>query len=154
MIPREMLEQKILEQQDMLYRISISMLKNEADAKDAVHDAILIAYEKIGSLKKPEAFSSWLCRILIRCCYRILRQRSRFVDAESIPSPATSPDTVYKSVEIGQMIESLPPKLRAVFLLYHVEGYSIKEIQSILHIPEGTVKSRLHLARKALKEVL
>lgn len=152
MTSREFLEQNIPKQESMLYRISISMLKNEADAKDAVQDAILIAFEKIGTLKNPEAFSSWLCRILIRCCYRILRERGRFADGDNIPAPSTSPDAVYKSVEIGQMIESLSPKLRVPFLLYHVEGYSIKEIQKILRIPEGTVKNRLHTARKFLKE--
>ena len=51
------------------------------------------------------------------------------------------------------MFESLPPKIRTVFLLHDVEGYSVKEIKKILGIPEGTVKSRLNTGRERLKSL-
>ncbi|MBR2615555.1 MAG: RNA polymerase sigma factor [Clostridia bacterium] len=146
------LEEMVLAQEAMLYRISLSILKNKEDAKDAVHDAILIAYQKIGTLKREEAFSSWLCRILVRCCYRILRERHRFIDVgEEFPDVA-SPDNPCLNVEVNEMLSSLPPKIRTVFLLSYVEGYSIKEIHTILGIPEGTVKSRLNAGRKYLEK--
>ena len=148
----DQLEQKIREQEDMLYRISLSILKNKEDAKDAVHDAILISYEKIGTLKNEEAFSSWLCRILVRCCYQTLRERKRFVDTGDSFPDVKSCDNPCQSVEINEMLSSLPEKIRIVFLLYYVEGYSIREIHRILRIPEGTVKSRLNTGRKLLED--
>ena len=146
------LEERILEHEGLLYRISMSMLKNEADSQDAVQDAILIAFEKIDSLKNREAFASWLCRILIRCCYRTLRERKRFAEpAEGFPEAADR-NTPYLRIEIEEMMDSLPPKIRAVFLLHYVEGYSVEEIHSILRIPKGTVKSRLNTGRRLLRE--
>lgn len=83
-------ERLVLQNEQTLYRISISMLKNEADAQDAVHDAILKAYENLSSLKKEEYFSTWLTRILINCCNRQLKSRSRNADVrDTLPDVAS-----------------------------------------------------------------
>lgn len=139
---------------DTLYRVSMSMLRNEQDAMDAVHDAILSAYENRHKLRHEEYFATWLTRILINICKRQLKKRKHYADiGESIPDIA-SRDNPYISVEVGEAVDSLPPKLRLTVILYYIEDYSIKEIKSILHIPEGTVKSRLNTARKLLREKL
>ncbi|MCH5304714.1 MAG: sigma-70 family RNA polymerase sigma factor [Ruminococcus sp.] len=147
-------EKLVIKNEDTLYRVSMSMLKNEADAQDAVHDAILIAYTKLGSLKREEYFSSWITRILINCCKKQLKMKKRIVDiGDNLPDVA-SRDNPYISVEIGEAINSLPEKIRIAVILYYVEDYSVKEIKRILKIPEGTVKSRLSKGRQLLKEKL
>lgn len=154
MIDNHSFEMLVQAQTDTLYRVSMSMLKNEYDAQDAVHDAILIAYQERHKLREQQYFGTWLTRILINVCKKQLRQRKRRADiGDSLPDIA-SRDNPYLSVEIGEAIESLPEKIRLTVILFYVENYSIKEIKSILHIPEGTVKSRLNKGRSLLKEAL
>ena len=149
-----MFEKLVLQNEQKLYRISMSMLKNEADAQDAVHDAILKAYKNLGSLKKEEYFSTWLVRILINCCNKQLKENSRRFDiGDNLPDVA-SRDNPYLSVELGEAIDSLPPKIRITIILHYVEDYPIKDIKRILHIPEGTVNSRLNKGRLLLKQML
>ncbi len=151
---KEVFANKVLENEQSLYRVSMSMLRSEADAQDAVYDAILTAYEKINTLRNDDSFSSWLMQILVRNCYKTLKRRKRFEDSgEDLPEE-TSRDNPYINVEIGEAISSLSPKIRAVVLLYYVEDYSIKEIHRILNIPIGTVKSRLNKGRNQIKSFL
>lgn len=147
-------ERLVLESSDTLYRVSMSMLKNEADAQDAVHDAILTAYQKQNTLRREEFFKTWLVRILINVCNKQLRYNKRFKDiGDNLPDIA-SRDNPYTSVELGEAIDSLPEKIRLAVVLYYVEDYTIKEIHQALKIPEGTVKSRLNKGRKILREFL
>lgn len=141
-------------QTDTMYRVSMSMLKNEHDAQDAVHEAILLAYQNRTKLRHEEYFGTWLVRILINQCHKTLRQRKRYADiGDDLPDIA-SRDNPYISVEIGAAIDSLPEKIRTTVVLYYVEDYSVKEIKDILRIPEGTVKSRLSKGRELLREQL
>lgn len=144
----------VIAQTDTMYRISMSMLKNEHDAEDAVHDAILTAYQNRKKLRHEEYFGTWLIRILINRCNRILKQRKQSISiGEPLPDIAAR-DNPYLSVEIGDLIDSLPEKIRLTIILYYVEDYSVKEIKDILRIPEGTVKSRLNKGRNLLKTYL
>ena len=154
MIDNHSFEMLVQAQTDTLYRISMSMLKNEHDAQDAVHDSILIAYQERHKLREQQFFATWLTRILINVCKKQLRQRRRYADTGDALPDIASRDNPYLSVEIGEAIESLPEKIRLTVILFYVENYSIKEIKSILHIPEGTVKSRLNKGRSLLKEAL
>ncbi len=147
-------EKLVLQNEQKLYRISMSMLKNEADAQDAVHDAILKAYEKLGALRNEEYFSTWLMRILINCCNRQLKRKNRYADVgDNLPDVA-SRDNPYLSVEVGEALDSLPPKIRAAVLLFYVEDYTVGDVAKILRIPEGTVKSRLSKGREILRNKL
>ena len=147
-------ERLIFECEDTLYRVSMSLLKNEHDAQDAVHDAIIKAYENLHKLRREEFFKTWLVRITINECKRVLRQKSRFTDSCDVIFDVSSRDNPYVSLEIGEAIDSLPQKIRLVMIMYYVEDYSIKEIKQVLNIPEGTVKSRLNKGRALLKEKL
>jgi len=154
MLDNHSFELLVQAQTDTLYRVSMSMLHNEQDAQDAVHDAILIAYQCRHKLRQEQYFGTWLTRILINECKKQLKQRKRYSDiGDDLPDIA-SRDNPYLSVEISEAIGTLPPKIRIVIILYYVEDYSIKEIKSILKIPEGTVKSRLNTGRKLLRSVL
>ena len=147
-------EKLVLQNEQKLYRISMSMLKNEADSQDAVHDAILKAYQNLSSLRNEEYFSTWLVRILINCCNKKLKENSRRADiGDNLPDVA-SRDNPYLNIELGEAIDSLPPKIRITIILHYVEDYPVKDIKCILHIPEGTVKSRLNKGRLLLKQML
>ena len=150
----KLFEELVLKNENGLYRLSMSILKNYADAQDAVHDAILIAFEKRDALKNPDAFGPWLFRILVRVCYKELRRKRRFADIGDTFPDVPSRDNPYADVEMGALLDSLPVKIRTTVLLHYVEGYSVKEVAQILRIPEGTVKSRLSTGRALLKEKL
>ena len=137
----------VLESEKTLYRVSMSMLKNESDCEDAVQTAILKAYEKLSDLKHEEFFKTWLVRILINVCNRQLRFRSRHTELTE-DLPASDNDM---SNEVRDAVEKLPRKFRQVIVLYYIEEFSVKEIKQILKIPEGTVKSRLSKGRDLLR---
>lgn len=152
---KERFSELVLESETTLYRISMSMLRNETDCEDAVQTAILTAYEKLSSLKNEEYFRTWLVRILINVCNKQLRHRGRVIsmeDNDTIHEPSVpSPDG---NTEVRLALEELPEKFRQVVVLYYIEGFSVGDIKTILGIPEGTVKSRLSKGRELLKTKL
>ena len=124
---REEFTNLILDSEQTLYRVAMSMLRNEKDCEDAVQTAILTAYEKLGTLKQEQYFKTWLVRILINVCNKQLRSAA-------------------KTTELV--------KIRQVVVLYYIEQFTVKEIKQILKIPEGTVKSRLSKGRDLMKTYL
>lgn len=144
---RETFTDLILDSEPTLYRVSMSMLRNEKDCEDAVQTAILTAYEKLDTLKKQEYFKTWLVRILINACNRQLKQKRKQTELCEYPQTLVSAE----EVEVHLAIEKLPPKIRETVVLYYIEQFSVKEIKQILKIPEGTVKSRLSKGRQLLR---
>lgn len=138
----------ILENEEMMYKIAMSMLSNENDCEDAIQSAILTAYEKLSTLKHEEYFRTWLMRILINKCNKQLRQRKR--TAEITESQTASTSSV-EEVEVRTAVKALPLKIRQVIILYYSEQLTTKEISEILKIPKGTVLSRLDKGRKLLR---
>ncbi len=154
MIDNNSFEMLVKAQTDALYRISMTMLMNEHDAEDAVHEAIFAAYQNRSRLRHEEYFGTWLTRILIRECTKVLKARKRYADIGDTLPDIASRDNPFRSVEIAEAVDSLPPKIRVAVILFYAEDYSIKEIKDILRIPEGTVKSRLNKGRALLRESL
>ena len=147
---KERFTELVLSAEKTLYRVSMSMLHNESDCEDAVQTAILTAYEKLSDLKQEEYFKTWLVRILINACHRQLRFQKRHTElSEDIPAEENN-----VSFEVREAINKLPDKIRQAIVLYYIEEFSIKEIKTILHIPEGTIKSRLSKGRLLLKDIL
>lgn len=144
---REEFTKSILSCEEMLYRISMSMLKNEKDCEDAVQTAILKAYEKLSTLKNEEYFKTWLVRILINICNKQLKLRSKTVVTENYNQIGEPKE----DLELRMLVESLPIKIRQVVVLYYIEQFTTKEISGILKIPKGTVLSRLSKGRELLK---
>ncbi len=146
---KEKFAELVLESEKTLYRVSMSMLKNETDCEDAVQSAILAAYEKLDTLKKEEFFKTWLVRILINACNKQLRARTRTISlSEYTDTPVISHD---RDIDVKLALEQLPVKIREVIVLFYMEDFSVKEISCILKIPSGTVKSRLSKGRKLLE---
>lgn len=141
--------QKVLECEETLYRVSMSILKNEQDCEDAVQDTILAAYKNLSSLRQEEYFKTWLVRILYNNCNKQLKRRKRTVLTGELPEPANEEND--SAHEVRDALDSLPPKVRIVMVMHYIEGFSVKETKEILNIPEGTVKSRLSKGRNELK---
>lgn len=139
-------QNNVLEAETTMYRISMSMLQNEADCADAVSEAILKAYEKLPSLRNERYFKTWLIRILINECNKILRSKRRFAPLDEETGFCENDYS-----DLHEALNKLDTKLRLTVTLYYIEGYSVEEIKNILKIPVGTVKSRLARGRKLLK---
>lgn len=133
-----------------MYRIAISMLENEEDAADAIQETILKCWQKIGQLKNEEYFRTWLTRILINQCKDILKGRKKYICVEDIPE--TGYEDQYFANEWKTLLSSLSEKYRIVMELYYVDGFSTKEISSMLHITESNVRSRMKRGRKQLEQ--
>lgn len=133
----------------LLYHISRTMLRNGEDCADAVQEALFKAWQNRDKLRSMDAFRPWLTRILVNVCQDMLRRRARDNFAplpEDIPVPPPSHD----ALELEEALNSLTPEQRLAVVLHYLEGWSVKEIAEMHHIPSGTVKTRLMYARKRL----
>lgn len=145
---KEKFTSMVLGCEETLYRISVSMLKNERDAEDAVQTAILKAFEKLSTLKEEKYFKTWLVRILINVCNKQLKDSKKYVDNNCEINTSRVTDN---NLEVRVAVENLPLKIRQVVVLHYIEQFSTKEISSMLKIPKGTVLSRLSKGRELLK---
>lgn len=143
---------EVKQRERSLYRIAITYLRQEQDALDAVQDALVISWEKRHTLRQPAYFGTWLTRILINCCKQKLRARKPETPLYEADAPSV-PDSA-EDLALKMAIETLDLKYRVPLLLYHLDGYAIKEVAAILRLPQGTVKSRLARARLMLKQEL
>ena len=129
-----------------LYRTAYLYLGNEADAMEAVDEAVYQALRALKKLREAAFFETWLTRILINECARELRRRKRFT-GEAVFSESAGPD-VYDALPLKEAIRRLPEELRAVVVLRFFTGFSQAETAEALDVPQGTVATR---QRKALR---
>ena len=152
----------------MLYRIARSILRDDAEAEDALQDAYLAAYRNIAAFRGAAKLSTWLARIVINESYARLRKRKPGVvvpfDA-SAPSAeveaedeAERPDMAAMRAELRTLlvrkIDELPEQFRTVFVMRDVEELSVEETAVCLDLPEATVRTRAFRARALLRESL
>lgn len=130
-----------------MYRTALAILMNDEDAADAIQDTILICWEKIDTLRKPQYFKTWLTKILINNCCKIRKNTKNTGLLEEYEEPAVY--DVY-NLELKEALSSLDEKYRIVMTLFYSEGYRISEIAKILHIPKSTVQTRLKRGREKL----
>jgi len=138
----------LLQSEPMLYRIACPLLRQEEDRKDALQETALRAWQSRGKLREEKYFKTWITRILINVCHSIRRKNAKYVPADNLPERPAPPE---RDSELRVMLEALPEKNREALVLYYLEGMSVKEIAAVLRVPAGTVKYRLHQARKALQ---
>ncbi len=139
----------IVAMQETLYRVSYSILHRRCDQEDAVQEAIEKAWRQRGKLRKDDAMQQWVIRILIHECFAMLRRRKREMPMDTLPEREAPPDA---DIALHELFLSLEENLRLPAVLHYMEGYALKDIARMLHLPTGTVKSRLHRARKKMKE--
>ena len=156
-----------------LFRAARAIVRNDAEAEDVVQAAYVSAFTHLGEFRAEAGFSTWLTRIAINEAIGRLRRRRPTtgldqIDLESATSaqiiqfptlqPQTNPESEMTRQEIREFLElavdRLPPAFRAVFVLRDVEGLSVEETASFLSIKQETVRSRLHRARKLMREAI
>jgi RNA polymerase sigma-70 factor, ECF subfamily len=155
-----------------LYRIARGVLRNNADAEDAVQEAYVSAFTHLASYRGESSLSTWLSRIAMNEALGRLRGRRPTVDidtldaarsnAEIIPFPvSTSHDDPEKTMaqrQILQLVETatdgLPDVYRLVFVARVIEGMSVEDTAGLLGIKSETVKTRLHRARALVRDQL
>ena len=151
-----------------MHGIARAYFASEADAEDAVHDAFVKVFQSIGQLKADSRFAGWLTRIVVNTCIDILRSRS---DRVSLPAFASSvqvsprlgqerltPATLAKKTEEAELVKAavgcLPEGQRVVIMLRYAQDLSYEQIAAYLDIAESTLRTRVHRAKKALKDAL
>jgi len=163
--------QLILMYQAQAYNVAYRLLGDADAAADATQDAFLKAYRRLHQ-HRGGSFRSWLLRIVTNTCYDMLRKQARHPTQPLEPtsededpdhlhrwqSDAETPEEAALRQEINEAVQqglnTLSPEHRTIIVLSDIEGLSYEEISEILHIPVGTVKSRLSRARSRLRDYL
>lgn len=136
-----------------LFRVALSILNHNADAEDAVSTAMIRAFHKAGSISSDEKFNAWLMRILVRCCYDIIKQRKREIPTDNNQT-FDGPIIEHTDGTIWEYIRELPLSHQKVLVLFYYEGFKAHEIARILSLPLGTVLVHLSRGRSKLKECI
>ena len=155
-----------------LYRMARGILKNDSEAEDAVQEAYIRAFTHLESFRGDSSFSTWLSRIVINEALGRLRAQRPSVDldafeepravADIIPFPlAAKPDDPERTMAQRQLLQlveqatdNLPDVYRIVFTARVIEGMSVEETAEVLGLKPETVKTRLHRARRLVREQL
>lgn len=156
---------------DKVFQICYRMLGNRHEAEDIAQEAFIRAYVNIHSYDLNKKFSTWLYRIATNLSIDRIRKKKPdyYLDAElagsdgltmysQIAADAALPEDELETMELQELIQSeimkLPDKYRSVIVLKYIEEFSLKEISGILDLPVGTVKTRIHRGREALRNQL
>ena len=166
-------ETLIEKNQQIVYNISLKMLKNEQDAFDASQDALLKAFKYIPKFKGNSSFSTWIYKITVNTCLNYINKNKISSKNISLEQTVTQKDNetpiqfedkkqnVYKEVlenerkrVLYDALEELSPNQKQMIILRDIEGFSYEEIAQITNNNLGTVKSKISRARLKLKEIL
>ncbi|MDB5797330.1 MAG: putative polymerase sigma factor [Paucimonas sp.] len=156
-----------------LYRTARSILKDDAEAEDALQDAYLLAYRNLEKFRGDASLATWLTRIVVNESIARLRKTSRTATVIQLNGDATTdyepaeeamgqadsePEQSAQRAQVRSLIEkkidALPADFRTVFMLRALEEMSVEETAACLGIPEATVRSRYFRARGLLREAL
>lgn len=146
-----------------LYRLTVSVLRNDQDARDVMQESYLKSFEQLARFRGDAQFGTWLGRIALHAAWSLARQRSRWqsldaLDPHQDDNPLSTPDAVAGVSELRgallRAIDRLPDPLRIVFVARDVEEMSTRECAAYLEISEHNVKVRLHRARARLRQEL
>lgn len=151
-IEKEQFCQLVHAQQLPMYRYALGVLRNPADAEDAVGEAVLKAYAHLEQLKDPDRFKAWIMSILANEIRTMLSKKNRMELSEDMSKYEQS--APQKDKTLWYLVMDLPREFRDVVILFYYEGFRTKEIGRILKLSEGTVKSRLSRAREKLRTAL
>lgn len=134
-----------------LYRTAYLYLGSEADALEAVDEAVYQALRALRQLRQEEYFESWLTRILINACHKELRRRRWFSPGGEDCIPESAGADTYDGLPLKEAIRRLPEELRVVVILRYFTGYSLEETARSLGLPRGTVSTRQRRALQLLR---
>lgn len=135
-----------------LLRAARSMLP-AGDCEDAVQSVILTAWEKLPHLRDEDAFEAWLRQILINTCREMLRRKKQAAQAAASLA-AQRAERAPEDGMLREAMETMKPEEQKLLLMHHKQGYSLRELASMMEESEDVVKMRLYRARKRLRLIL
>lgn len=160
---------------DKAYGAALHMTRHRADAEDLVSEATLFAYRAFDSFQQGTNFKAWFFRILTNCFYSryrktrheadncqledatelyiYLRSREAGLDVRASDPAATALGRM-ESAQVAAALQALPEEFRVVATMYFIEDFRYQDIAKVLNVPIGTVRSRLHRARRMLQKRL
>lgn len=154
------------------YNLAFRLMGNHADASDAAQEALVRVYTRIHKFRGDAAFSTWLFRVVTNTCLDELRRRGRLnhasldepgsIEAVLVPqqglvaygNPVEQAERGEVQEAVQRAINRLPDDYRVVVVMRDIQDYSYQQIALYLGTSLGTVKSRLHRARRALRVIL
>ncbi len=144
----------IKENEEKLYKVAYSYVKNPDTALDLVQDSIVKALQKRHTLKHPEYLKTWFYRILINECLMFIRKNKKIVYLENLDVYFNEPSLSSlenNNIDLYHAIDHLSPQLKTIILLRFFEDMKLEEIARITGVNLNTIKSRLYKALKILK---
>ena len=136
-----------------MFRAARAVLDCDADAEDAVGEAVLRAWQVWDRLRARGAVRAWLLKIAVNCAYEQRRRGGRVIYTDELEPLAGGAEDAYPG-GLWEAVLSLPEEQRAAVTLYYYEDLPVAEVARVLGVAQGTVKSRLGRARQRLKERL
>lgn len=148
---------------DRVYRLAYRLSGNQHDAEDLTQETFIRVFRSVQNYQ-PGTFEGWLHRITTNLFLDMVRRRARIrmealpEDYDRVPADQPNPEQIYHDSRLGPdlqaALDSLPPEFRAAVVLCDIEGLSYEEIGATLGVKLGTVRSRIHRARQALRDHL
>lgn len=145
-------EEYIKYNKEKLFKIAYIYFKNKEDAMDIMHESIVKAYTKLGTIKDLGNIDKWFIRLLVNTSIDYIRKNSKTILMEDKDMEVL----VNKSKEQGDgfnlLIENLDEELRLIIILKYFHGYKIREVSEILNLKESQVKNKIHKALNLLRK--
>ncbi|MGV0656131.1 RNA polymerase sigma factor SigE [Mycolicibacterium thermoresistibile] len=148
---------------DRVYRLAYRLSGNQHDAEDLTQETFIRVFRSLQNYQ-PGTFEGWLHRITTNLFLDMVRRRGRIrmeslpEDYDRVPGNSPNPEQIYHDARLGPdlqaALDSLPPDFRAAVVLCDIEGLSYEEIGATLGVKLGTVRSRIHRGRQALRDYL
>lgn len=148
---------------DRVYRLAYRLSGNQHDAEDLTQETFIRVFRSVQNYQ-PGTFEGWLHRITTNLFLDMVRRRNRIrmealpEDYDRVPADDPNPEQIYHDSRLGPdlqaALDSLPPEFRAAVVLCDIEGLSYEEIGATLGVKLGTVRSRIHRGRQALRDHL
>ena len=154
-------ERLLIDSATLAFRVAYGVLRQREDAEDAAQDAFIKAHRHFKRIRSRESFRAWL----VRTTWRLAIDRQRANRRREIRHQEHGRSTVTvsnsdpaldneRAAHLWRAIDLLPDKLRLAVVLSGIEGHTVHDVARLLGVPEGTVKSRVFLARERMKETL
>lgn len=142
-----------------LYLTAYRIVRDADAAEDATQQALVAAWRELPSLRDPDRFEAWTYRLVVRACLTERRRHRRrgvreiAVEDLSIAASDTVAETDLRD-QLDRALAAIPDEQRAVVVLHHYIGLPLTEIAEILGTPAGTIRSRLHHAKRAMRAAI
>jgi RNA polymerase sigma-70 factor (ECF subfamily) len=152
--------------QDRLYNAVYWVVGQGQDPRDVVQEAFLSAYQSLGAFKGDANFFTWLYRIAVNAAITQGRKQRAFVrlhvgqrfpepsDSSETNRPERALETAEEEQRIHEALSRLSPEHRVVLIMKDMEGQKYQDMADVLHVPIGTIRSRLHRARLEMRDLL